>query len=98
MVYIKQDSTNATISFAKDSVMDFIDFVSQAMAKDKGLDKIESRVKEICGIHDALNDWEKEFIASVAERISKRGVDILSGKQIQIIDRIYTDKIIGSQD
>jgi len=98
VVYIKQTSTGAVISFSKDSVMDFIDCITQAVAKDKGQDVIKHQLEEITKIHDSLTAWEKEFILSVTERVKSRGVVILSGKQLAQIDRIYNEKIIGIQD
>jgi hypothetical protein len=98
IVHIKQESTGATISIAKDNLSEMADYLLQLIAKDSGLDKISTQLAETIRVYETLSDWEKEFIQSVSERVRLRGVASLSGKQIQVITRIYTDKVIGIQD
>jgi len=96
IVHIKQESTGAVLSIAKDNLSEMADFILQLVAKDSGLDKIAHQIADTIKVYETLSDWEKEFIQSVSERVKSRGVSALSGKQIQIITRIYTDKVIGS--
>jgi len=37
-----------------------------------------------------LTKWEEDFIASLSEQLQRRGD--LSDRQIEILDRIYTEK------
>lgn len=37
-----------------------------------------------------LTDWETQFIESVSDQLTNRGM--LSGKQVEILERIYAEK------
>jgi len=54
---------------------------------------IASMIEQIDGLRDTtdLNEWEQGFVTNILERylLAKKNTQALSGKQVEVIERIY---------
>jgi hypothetical protein len=51
---------------------------------------IEKMLTDVQVYGEKLTEWEENFIASIALRFKQKGA--LSGRQVEILERIYADK------
>lgn len=65
------------------------------MITEEQLDLIQQVIEGVREDDSALNDWEREFMKSVTERVEKYGQKTyMSEKQMAVVQRVY-DKLMG---
>jgi hypothetical protein len=83
---------NAKIIIPKDAFDTFTEWIAQKTASASEF-PYQDWIEAISSDGVGLTTWEKDFMTSIATRVSAHGIKGLSEKQLGIIKRIYEEKV-----